>query len=358
MTTYKEAGVDIEKADAFVKDIASTIKRTWSPEVKSELGDFAALYSLLGYEMKHPVLVSSTDGVGTKLKIAIAMDVHNTVGIDLVAMCVNDILVKGARPLFFLDYLACGELDPRVGGEILEGIARGCEEAECSLVGGETAEMPGMYAPGDYDLAGFVVGIVEDEATVDGTDISSGDVVIGVASSGLHSNGFSLVRKIVKEAPSLEYDTYLPEFQAKLGEVLLIPTRIYAKTVKSLLRDFDIKGMAHITGGGIVGNCVRILPSGTTMRVKRDGWEWPPVFDFIQKLGKLTSEEMYRTFNCGIGFVLVVSPEIEEEVLLRLKGLGETAFVIGDGQILTFFGTAFWFCVPSYQLRHHCVRLC
>ncbi|MBW1659415.1 MAG: phosphoribosylformylglycinamidine cyclo-ligase [Deltaproteobacteria bacterium] len=330
MTTYKEAGVDIEKADAFVKDIASTIKQTWSPEVKSELGDFAALYSLLGYEMKHPVLVSSTDGVGTKLKIAITMDVHNTVGIDLVAMCVNDILVKGARPLFFLDYMACGELDPKVGREILEGIARGCEEAECSLVGGETAEMPGMYAPGDYDLAGFVVGIVEDGATVDGTDISSGDVVIGVASSGLHSNGFSLVRKIVEEAPSLEYETYLPEFQAKLGELLLTPTRIYVKMVKSLLRDFDIKGMAHITGGGIVGNCVRILPNGTTMRVKRDGWEWPPVFDFIQKLGKLTEEEMYRTFNCGIGFVLVVSPEIEEEVLLRLKGLGETAFVIGD----------------------------
>ena len=330
MTTYKDAGVDVEKGDAFIRNIAGRIKKTWSPEVKSELGDFAALFSLLGYEMEHPILVSSTDGVGTKLKIAMAMDIHNTVGIDLVAMCVNDILVKGARPLFFLDYLACGELDPRVGREIIEGVAKGCEEAECSLVGGETAEMPGMYPPGEYDLAGFVVGIVDDEETVDGTDISRGDVVIGVASSGLHSNGFSLVRKIIEATPSLEYRTYVPELQAKLGEVLLTPTRIYAQTVKSLLRDFDIKGMAHITGGGIEGNCVRILPIGTTMRVKQDAWQLPPVFDYMQKLGDFEDEEMFRTFNCGIGMVLVVSPEIVDEVLLRLNGLGEKAFVIGD----------------------------
>ena len=329
MSTYKEAGVDIEKGDAFVRDIAGRIKQTWSPEVKSDLGDFAALYSVLGYEMDHPVLVSSTDGVGTKLKIAISMDIHRTVGIDLVAMCVNDIIVKGARPLFFLDYLACGELDPRVGREIIEGIARGCEEAECSLVGGETAEMPGMYAKGDYDLAGFVVGIVEDEAIVDGTDISSGDTVIGVASNGLHSNGFSLIRKIVDEASDLDYDTYLPDFQAKLGEVLLTPTRIYARTVKSLLRDFEIKGMAHITGGGIAGNCARILPNGTAMWVERGSWKRPAVFDFIQGKGNLSDDEMYHTFNCGIGLVLVVSPEIVDEILLRLKGLEETAFVIG-----------------------------
>ncbi len=329
MVTYKEAGVDIAKADDFVRGIAARIKETWSPEVKSELGDFAALYSLLGYEMEHPVLVSSTDGVGTKLKIAMAMNTHDTVGIDLVAMCVNDILVKGARPLFFLDYLACGQLDPTVGREIVEGIAKGCEEAECALVGGETAEMPGMYAPGEYDLAGFVVGIVDDEATVDGTDIASGDAVVGVASSGLHSNGFSLVRKIVAES-SLEYENLIPELGGRLGDILLTPTRIYAKTVKSLLRDFDIKGMAHITGGGIPGNCVRVLPNSTAMRVRRDAWTFPPVFAFIQNLARLSDEEMLKTFNCGIGLVLVVSPEIVDEVLLRLEGLKETAFVIGD----------------------------
>ena len=342
MVTYKEAGVDIAKVDAFVKGITSRIKQTWSPEVKSELGDFAALYSLLGYEMKHPVLVSSTDGVGTKLKIAIALGTHETVGIDLVAMCVNDILVKGARPLFFLDYLACGELDPTVAREIVEGIAKGCEEAECSLVGGETAEMPGMYAPGDYDLAGFVVGIVDDEETVDGTDISSGDAVIGVASSGLHSNGFSLVRKLIDTNPDLNYETVVPELGGPLGTVLLTPTRIYAKTVKSLLRDFDIKGMAHITGGGLPGNCVRILPGSTAMGIQRDAWEFPPVFKLIQRLGGLSDEEMLRTFNCGIGLVLVVSPENVDEVLLRLKGLGETGFTIGeivqrDGKEETFF---------------------
>lgn len=330
MTTYKEAGVDIEKGDQFVKNISKMVRQTWSPEVKSGLGDFAALYSLLGYELKHPVLVASTDGVGTKLKIAIAMDTHHSVGIDLVAMCVNDIIVKGARPLFFLDYLACGELDPKTGQEIVGGIVKGCEQAGCSLIGGETAEMPGMYPKGDYDLAGFVVGIVDDEETVDGTNISNGDVIIGVASNGLHSNGFSLVRKIIDETPSLELGTYVPELQSSLGEVLLRPTRIYAKTIMSLVRDFDIKGMAHITGGGIEGNSVRILPSGAAMHVRRDAWQRPPIFDFFQKHGSLTDDELLRTFNCGIGLILVVSQDIAEEVLLRLKGLGESAFVIGD----------------------------
>jgi len=330
MTTYKEAGVDIEKGDQFVKNISEMVKQTWSPEVKSGLGDFAGLYSLLGYELEHPVLVASTDGVGTKLKIAIAMDTHHSVGIDLVAMCVNDIIVKGARPLFFLDYLACGELDQKTGQEIVEGIVKGCKEAGCSLIGGETAEMPGMYPRGDYDLAGFAVGIVDDGKTVDGTNISSGDVIIGLASNGLHSNGFSLVRKIIDETPSLGLGTYVPELQSPLGEVLLRPTRIYAKTVMSLVRDFDIKGMAHITGGGIEGNSVRILPGGAAMRVRRNAWQRPPIFDLFRKHGNLTDDELLRTFNCGIGLILIVSQDSADEVLLHLKGLGESAFVIGD----------------------------
>lgn len=330
MTTYKEAGVDIKRGEEFVNSIAERVKETWSPGVKSEFGDFAALYSLLGYEFKHPVLVASTDGVGTKIKIAIAMGVHHTVGIDLVAMCVNDVIVKGAFPLFFLDYLACGELDQKTGQDIVEGVVRGCKEAGCSLVGGETAEMPGMYQKGDYDLAGFVVGVVDDEETINGTGISSGDVVIGIASNGLHSNGFSLVRKIIEDTPSLEYDTYVPELKSLLGEALLTPTRIYAKTVVSLVRDFEIKGMAHITGGGIEGNCVRILPNGAAMRIRRDAWQRPPIFDFFQKAGDLSDDELLRTFNCGIGMVLVVSPEVADEVLLRLKGLNESAFVVGD----------------------------
>ncbi len=330
MTTYKEAGVDIEKGEEFVKNISQIVKRTWSPEVKSKLGDFAALYSLLGYEVKHPILVSSTDGVGTKLKIAVSMNVHRTVGIDLVAMCVNDIIVKGARPLFFLDYLACGELDTETGQEILEGIARGCEEAGCSLVGGETAEMPGMYAKGDYDLAGFAVGLVDDSKIVDGADISEGDVVIGIASSGLHSNGFSLVRWIIDKTPGLTLESPLDGLQTTLGETLLLPTRIYVKSIMTLMRDFDIKGMAHITGGGIEGNCTRILPEAASMRVYRGAWDLPPIFAFLKERGKLSDEELFRTFNCGIGFVLVVSSEIAEEVLLRLKGLGEEALVIGE----------------------------
>jgi len=330
MTTYKEAGVDIEKGERFVRKIAQTVRGTWSPEVKSDLGDFAALYSLLGYEMKHPILVSSTDGVGTKLKIAIEMNRHRTVGIDLVAMCVNDIIVKGARPLFFLDYLACGELDPGTGMEILEGIAEGCREAGCSLVGGETAEMPGMYARGDYDLAGFVVGIAEDENIVDGTNISNGDTVIGLASSGIHSNGFSLIRKIIEAHDDLTLDSRLSGFEATLGEILLTPTRIYVKTILALMRDCEIKGMAHITGGGIPGNCVRILPSATAMRIHRDAWEIPPIFQFFKKWGRFTEAELLRTFNCGIGMVLVISQEMAKEALLRLEGLHEQAYILGE----------------------------
>ncbi len=330
MTTYKEAGVDIEKGEAFIREIAETVKGTWSPEVKSDLGDFAALYSILGYDMDHPVLVSSTDGVGTKLKVAMAMNRHDTVGIDLVAMCVNDILVKGARPLFFLDYLACGELDPETGQEILKGIAQGCKDAGCALVGGETAEMPGMYGKGEYDLAGFVVGIVDDEKVVDGTDISTGDTLIGLASSGLHSNGFSLVRRIIELDPDLSLHFPVPGLNVPLGEAILTPTRIYAKTITALVRDFDIKGMAHITGGGIEANCVRILPKTAAMRVYRGAWELPPIFEFFKERGHLSEEELFRTFNCGIGMVLVVSSEIAEEVLLRLDGLGEKAVVLGE----------------------------
>jgi len=330
MTTYRDAGVDIAKGEAFVETISDLVKKTWSPEVKSDMGDFAALYSLLGNTMEHPLLVSSTDGVGTKLKIAIEMNRNNTVGIDLVAMCVNDILVKGAKPLFFLDYLACSELDSEQGQAVLEGIAKGCEIAGCALVGGETAEMPGMYGKGDYDLAGFVVGIVDSERMIDGASIAAGDTVIGIASSGLHSNGFSLVRKIIADSAELKLDTVIPELKGPLGEVLLTPTKIYAKVTVSLARDFNIKGMAHITGGGIPGNCVRILPRPAAMRVKKDSWDLPPVFRFFREKGNLSEEELVRTFNCGVGMVVVVASKDAEEVLLRLRGLGETAWVIGD----------------------------
>jgi len=330
MTTYKDAGVDIVRGEVFVEGISGLVKKTWSPEVKSDIGDFAALYSLLGYSMEHPLLVSSTDGVGTKIKIAIEMNRHDTVGIDLVAMCVNDILVKGAKPLFFLDYLACSELDTTQGKAILAGIAKGCEAAGCALVGGETAEMPGMYQKGDYDLAGFVVGIVDSDRLIDGTDISAGDAVIGIASSGLHSNGFSLIRKIIEESADLALDTDIPELAAPLGEVLLAPTKIYARTVASLIRDFNVKGMAHITGGGIPGNCVRILPGSAAMRIKKDSWPLPPVFKLFKEKGNLSEEELVRTFNCGIGMVAVVAEHDADELLLRLQGLGETAWLIGD----------------------------
>jgi phosphoribosylformylglycinamidine cyclo-ligase len=279
--------------------------------------------------MQHPVLVSSTDGVGTKLKIAFLMDKHDTIGIDLVAMCVNDILVQGARPLFLLDYLAVGRLEIARAEAIITGVAEGCKQAKCALIGGETAEMPGFYPPGEYDLAGFVVGIVDNSKIIDGTSIRVGHRLIGIASSGLHSNGFSLVRKVCFDVLKLTVDSHVPDLGKSLGQELITPTRIYTDTVQGLLKDLPIHGLAHITGGGLVDNIVRIIPPGFSVRIRKDSWEVPPVFSFLKQAGNIPDEEMLRTFNNGIGMVAVVPENAASEVLERLAAMNEKAFLRG-----------------------------
>jgi len=328
--TYKEAGVDIDKADAFVKSILPLVKATHRTGVLGEIGGFGGLFQLDVEKYRHPVLVSSTDGVGTKIKIAILMDRHDTIGIDLVAMCVNDIITWGATPLFFLDYLAMGRLNPQTAIQIIEGITLGCRQARCSLIGGETAEMPGMYQQGDYDLAGFVVGVAERDHLVDGSDIAVGHRVIGLASSGLHANGFSLVRKVLFERHGLSVLDEIPAFDGTLGEELLKPTRIYVETVLNLMRDFPLSGICHITGGGLTDNLPRILPRTCQAVIKLESWPVLPIFRFLQDKGNIPLPEMLRTFNNGIGLVVTVPPEQEADVLLRLQGLNEEAFVIGD----------------------------
>jgi len=328
--TYKEAGVDIDKADAFVKSILPLVKATHRTGVLGEIGGFGGLFQLDVEKYRHPVLVSSTDGVGTKIKIAILMDRHDTIGIDLVAMCVNDIITWGATPLFFLDYLAMGRLNPQTAIQIIEGITLGCRQARCSLIGGETAEMPGMYQQGDYDLAGFVVGVAERDHLVDGSDIAVGHRVIGLASSGLHANGFSLVRKVLFERHGLSVLDEIPAFDGTLGEELLKPTRIYVETVLNLMRDFPLSGICHITGGGLTDNLPRILPRTCQAVIKLGSWPVLPIFRFLQDKGNIPLPEMLRTFNNGIGLVVTVPPEQEADVLLRLQGLNEEAFVIGD----------------------------
>jgi len=328
--TYKDAGVDIDKADRFVGEIKAIARKTFIPGVMGELGGFGALFSLNTAGMDTPVLVSSTDGVGTKLKIAFAMGRHDTVGIDLVGMCVNDIAVQGARPLFFLDYLSMGELSTQVATDVLKGIAEGCRQAKCALIGGETAEMPGMYKPGEYDLAGFAVGVVDNDKIVDGSEIGVGHKLVGVASSGLHSNGYSLVRKICFDILKLRLDLQVSELGCSLGEELLKPTRIYTQTIQRLMRDFQIHGLAHITGGGIANNVVRILPNACGVVLKRDSWDIPPVFTFLQQAGRVSDVEMMRTFNNGLGLIVVVPDRTVQEILERLSALGETAFIIGE----------------------------
>jgi phosphoribosylformylglycinamidine cyclo-ligase len=280
--------------------------------------------------MQHPVLVSSTDGVGTKLKVAFMLDKHDTIGIDLVAMCVNDILVQGAKPLFLLDYLAVGKLDPARAEAIITGVAEGCKQARCALIGGETAEMPGMYQDGEYDLAGFVVGIVDNAKIIDGTSIRAGHQLVGIASSGLHSNGFSLVRHICFDLLKLKIDSRVPELGKTLGEELITPTRIYTETVQALLKDLPVHGLAHITGGGIVDNIVRVVPQGLGVLIRKGSWDIPPVFTFLQNAGRVPEIEMLRTFNTGIGMVALVPQAAVSEVLERLAGLHEKAFVIGE----------------------------
>ena len=328
--SYKDAGVDIEKGDAFVQAIKPMVESTFRPEVLTKIGGFAGCVSLNLERYKKPILVSSTDGVGTKLKIAFMMDRHDTVGIDLVAMCVNDIVVGGAKPLFLLDYLATSKLDTEKATMVVSGIVKGCIEAECSLVGGETAEMPGIYKEGEYDLAGFAVGIVEDAHLIDGSGVTVGDKLIGIASSGLHSNGYSLVRKLLLDQYKMDLGKRVEEIGEVLGEELIRPTRIYVKTILNLTRDFNIGGIAHITGGGITGNLPRVVPKGCKAIVQKGAWEIPPIFSFLKEKGRISEEEMLRTFNNGIGMILIVRSKEVEDILARLHTLGEKAFIIGE----------------------------
>ncbi|HAO22597.1 MAG TPA: phosphoribosylformylglycinamidine cyclo-ligase [Desulfobacteraceae bacterium] len=328
--TYSDAGVDIDKANTFVSTIKELAKKTYRSGVMGEIGGFGGLFSLNLNNIEKPVLVSSTDGVGTKLKIAFMMNKHDTVGIDLVAMSVNDIVVQGAKPLFFLDYLATGKLDTKIATDIIKGIAEGCNEANCALIGGETAEMPGFYAENEYDLAGFAVGMVDNKKIIDGSDIRMGHVLIEIPSSGLHSNGYSLARKVCFDILNLKIDSYVPELEKTIGQELLTPTRIYAETIQRLMRDLPIHGLAHITGGGLTDNIVRVMPESCGIEIRVGSWDIPPIFSFLQQAGKIPFADMMRTFNNGIGMVLIVPEKDANDVLGRLRAMNEKAFVIGQ----------------------------
>lgn len=333
--TYKEAGVDIEAGNTFVQKIKPLVKSTFRPEVMTEIGGFGGLFSLNTAKYKNPVLVSGTDGVGTKLKLAFLADRHDTVGIDLVAMCVNDIVVQGAEPLFFLDYLATGKLDPDKAAQVVAGIAEGCRQAGCALIGGETAEMPGFYADGEYDIAGFTVGVVEKDQIIDGSSITVGNKLIGIGSSGLHSNGYSLARRIIFDRMGLTVNDTLPDSDKTVGDELLTPTRIYVRAILNLLKDFRINGIAHITGGGLLENVPRVLPKGCAANVKLGSWVMPTIFSTLQKAGNVEQSEMYRTFNMGIGMVLAVTKSDVDDILSRLNGLGEQAWLLGEVKAMT-----------------------
>lgn len=324
--SYRDAGVDIDAGDSLVKKIKPFAKRTMRPEVLGDLGGFGALVEI-SKKYRQPVLVSGTDGVGTKLKLAFEWDQHDTVGIDLVAMSVNDILVQGAEPLFFLDYFACGKLDVERAAAVIKGIASGCEQSGCALIGGETAEMPGMYPDGEYDLAGFAVGVVEKEQVINGRSIAAGDIVLGLASNGIHSNGYSLVRKIIERARP-ELDAPFADGQT-LRQAIIAPTRLYVKPILAALKQFTIKGMAHITGGGISENVPRILPDNTVAAIDAQSWPLPKLFQWLQQAGQVNSQEMYRTFNCGIGMVLVVNAADAAAVQQFLRQQGEIVYQIG-----------------------------
>jgi phosphoribosylformylglycinamidine cyclo-ligase len=327
--TYRDAGVDIDKQNLLVKAIKSSVKSTHGPEVIGGIGGFAGLFKLDIRNYSEPILVSSTDGVGTKLKIASMADNHEGIGIDLVAMVVNDLIVVGAQPLFFLDYFATGKLNLDRAKVIISSITSGCLEAGCALIGGETAEMPGFYREDEYDVAGFGVGVVDSDKIIDGSRISAKDVLIGIHSSGLHSNGFSLVRKALFDRAKMRIDDYLEDMGKSLAEELLTPTRIYVKSVLNIIKGFEIKGIVHITGGGFVDNVPRVLPARSSAVIEKGSWGIPPIFRFIQDAGKIEEAEMYRTFNMGVGMVLVVSPKDADDVMLRLKGLKESADIIG-----------------------------
>jgi phosphoribosylformylglycinamidine cyclo-ligase len=324
--SYRDAGVDIDAGDQLVENIKPFAKRTMRPEVLSGIGGFGGLVEI-SKKFKEPVLVSGTDGVGTKLKLAFELNRHDTVGIDLVAMSVNDVLVQGAEPLFFLDYFACGKLEPGVAAQVIRGVARGCELAGCALIGGETAEMPGMYPEGEYDLAGFCVGVVERERILDGRAISPGDVLLGIASSGAHSNGYSLIRKILERAaPDLNVDFH----GGSLRDAILAPTRIYVRAILGLLQQVPVKGLAHITGGGITGNVPRILRQGLRASIRANAWPRPALFRWLQEAGRIAEDEMHRVFNCGIGMVAVVGREHAGRAVEALRAAGETVYEIGS----------------------------
>jgi phosphoribosylformylglycinamidine cyclo-ligase len=324
--TYRDAGVDIDAGDALVETIKPIARATHRPGVLAGIGGFGALFEIPPGQYREPVLVSSTDGVGTKLKLAIELGRHDTIGIDLVAMCVNDIVVQGAEPLFFLDYFATGKLDTAVAARVVAGIGRGCEQAGCALVGGETAEMPGMYAPGDYDLAGFTVGVVEKSRIIDGSRVRPNDTLIGIAASGPHSNGYSLVRRIL-DVTSADLEQSFAG--GTLGDALLAPTRIYVKPLLALMRALPVGAAAHITGGGLPGNVPRVLPQNARAVIDSRAWQRPAIFDWLQRGGNVEEQEMYRTFNCGIGMVVVVAPGDAQRALALLNEQGETAYLIG-----------------------------
>ena len=327
--SYKDAGVDVERGYEAVRLMKEHVKKTMCANVLGDLGSFGGFYELNGEDCGEPVLVAGTDGVGTKLKYAIVLDKHDTIGIDAVAMCVNDIVCQGARPLFFLDYIASGHIDPAKTAQIVKGVAEGCVQAGCALIGGETAEMPGFYADGDYDIAGFSVGVVQKSRVINGKSIKAGDVLVGLASSGVHSNGFSLVRRLC----TTDKETllkYSPELGAGLGETLLTPTRIYVRPVLELIKKYEIKGIAHITGGGFIENIPRILPEGLGVRISLGSWESLPVFDMLARLSGLETQQLYNTFNMGIGMVMTVEPAVADSVTAKAKELGEKAYIIGE----------------------------
>jgi phosphoribosylformylglycinamidine cyclo-ligase len=325
--SYKDAGVDIEQGNELVQRLKKTVSNTHRQGVMGGLGGFGALFDLGSLNYKHPVLVSGTDGVGTKIKLAIENNRHESIGIDLVGMCVNDLIVQGADPLFFLDYFACSSLDVDVAETVIKGIAEGCALAGCSLIGGETAEMPGMYQTGDYDLAGFCVGVVEKDNIITGQTVAKGDVLIAIASSGCHSNGYSLIRKIINDtnqdlSETLEGKTLLDH--------LLEPTRIYVKQILGLIKEVPVKAIAHITGGGLTENIPRVIPEDLAVQIEANSWELPPIFNWLQEKGNVDSHEMYKTFNCGVGLILCIDNKNVSKTLTYLKDIGENAWIIGE----------------------------
>lgn len=329
---YSEAGVDIDKGNAFISRIKGLVADTHTRGVITDIGGFSGLFAIGNAGFDDPVLIASADGVGTKLTVAKLCNKHDTIGIDLVAMCVNDVIVNGAKPLFFLDYFASSSLDLDVATDVIKGIAEGCKISKCSLIGGETAEMPGLYQPGDYDLAGFVVGIGERNSIIDGSDIRVGNKIIGLASSGLHSNGYSLVRKIFFEELGLNVDDRIEELGCTVGEELLKPTRIYVESVLKVLRNFTINGLIHNTGGGFIDNIPRVLPDNCKAVIHKNSWDMPPVFGFLKDKGNIPEMEMYRTFNMGIGLMAMVDNDQLEDVMLQFTAMGEKVFMIGEIQ--------------------------